>query len=223
MRASGAVAFAAGATILTALAFTALDGDEIEAPPDEGFTESVVECADDETTACDVLVVTDAGHRYVRAESQTRTCEVFERLRFRDGGTQNVLSDAGQRVRHAQFREQAPDGGIRYLARAIRRFQALDDSCRAVGEEGALEVDDLDAGLRRRPFRCACRRSLGLCRTDPQDGGALVPVPFGVTVGPGYPISNWQGLGCRPKPCVEMAGYDSWPVGCPNLPDGGSE
>ncbi|MFN7130708.1 MAG: hypothetical protein ACK4N5_01415 [Myxococcales bacterium] len=59
------------------------------------------------------------------------------------------------------------------------------------------------------PWDCACSTGAG-CWTPAADGGTAA-APLGVTLPPG----TFTGDGCRPKPCVELAGASSWPAACP--------
>lgn len=59
------------------------------------------------------------------------------------------------------------------------------------------------------PWECACSTGAG-CWTLAADGGTAA-APLGVTL----PPSSFNGDGCRPKPCIELAGASSWPAACP--------
>lgn len=65
------------------------------------------------------------------------------------------------------------------------------------------------------PWPCACALAAGgsCSAVVPirDDGGTqTVPAPAGVTLSAG----SWSGPGCRPKTCVELSGYTSWPPEC---------
>lgn len=74
-------------------------------------------------------------------------------------------------------------------------------------------ADTVDGGA---PWSCACALPVdaGSCTaTVPirDDGGTqTVPAPTGVTLSAGA----WSGSSCRPKTCVELAGFTSWPPEC---------
>lgn len=94
---------------------------------------------------------------------------------------------------------------------------ALEDSLReaacpdAGGGLAALEAWVGEAA----PYPCACARAAdaGACE---QLRGALGVEPTWQTALPGttLPEGQWRGPGCRPKPCVELAGSSSWPEEC---------
>ena len=81
------------------------------------------------------------------------------------------------------------------------------------GPDACEVLEDAGVPLRTRAVRqaCACRRASGICRVPNPDGGTDIAAPFAETLQPG-----WSGLGCQPKPCVEIAGESSWPDNCPD-------
>ncbi len=94
----------------------------------------------------------------------------------------------------------------------VNGVEPIDGRCRIVVDAPA---DDGGTGLREMPLPCGCRMAAGICRYD-LAGGGTAPVPFGRTIGPGYPpYENFAGAGCFRKACVELSGETSWPAACP--------
>ena len=73
---------------------------------------------------------------------------------------------------------------------------------------------DVDGGYPAWPCACALPVDAGSCMvTRPiiDDGGTqTVSAPTGITL----PAGAWSGSSCRPKTCVELSGYTSWPPEC---------
>lgn len=77
-------------------------------------------------------------------------------------------------------------------------------------------TEEFDGGPRVRAdirgglvLRCACSTGSG-CSALLADAG-WGDAPTGNTL----PEGAWDGGGCRPKPCLELAGWTSWPDECP--------
>lgn len=70
------------------------------------------------------------------------------------------------------------------------------------------------------PWACACSSGQTCLWTPPlypSGLGALTPAPQGMTLPPG----RWSGPGCKPVPCVVLAGVEPrWPAAC-LVTDGG--
>lgn len=140
----------------------------------------------------------DGGKRYRRTVMDARDCRAL---------------DAGIVVTDRRFYR---DGGW------VNGFEVIDGRCRIVADAGV--PDDGGTGIKELPLECGCRRASGVCRYQLPDGGQA-NVPFGRTVGPGYPLrvgprvshstEVFAGAGCARKACIELAGESSWPEECP--------
>lgn len=141
----------------------------------------------------------DGGKRYRRIAVDARDCTEF------DAGY--VITD----------RRLYRDGGWVGLDVIAGRCKVVPDA----------PPDDAGAGLREMALECGCRKASGACRFQLADGGTD-PVPFGVTVGPGYSIGRnptdvFGGAGCARKSCVGLAAEgedrkaldETWPEVCP--------
>lgn len=140
----------------------------------------------------------DGGRRYRRIAVDARDCRAF------DAGY--VISDR-RLYNNGQWRNG---------------FEPIDGRCKVVAN---APPDDAGTGLREMALECGCRKAAGLCRFQLPDAG-LQAVPFGVTVGPGYPLrlpgdagvvstETFGGVGCERKACVEFFGESSQPETCP--------